>query len=826
MFTSSILITSEQSVEHLLNKLALSQGETTLIQVFSNQSPNRVELIVQQLQRRFVNAQVIGMSAVDVIHHGDIHHNATLIVFSQFERVSLTATVIPHTENIESDTKQLFERLHLNQDSKAIICLVDRIEQTFPERWTQFSHYSSVPIFGGSSCSGGDSRWVMLNGQFYEHALVAVALSGRSLQLLSNYYAQWNPIGRTFRVTLSNGRELLSLDDIPVQQVYRNYLGDKQGLPVELLQHFPLIRGTMEDQDVFQPIDVTERGIVFNREIEVGDEVRFCFDHPTLTIDQVQVGAYQLRQFKPEQIFIYNCFSRIDFMEGNQELQPLQSVADTYGSYCFGELMHDGIRQRVLHHSMTYVALREGDVAKPSSYEQEKNSNNIIEPIFSLIRNAFSDLDIMNRDLEQKIQTQASLLMATYRKDKRTGLPNREVLRERLSAMGSDEHLITLKLTNFSRINEKYGYLVGDRLLQDLSDNFLQYIETMLTGRSQLYAIGVAEWACIFRSEYDSEYIHKKFSQFVDRLENYNFEPYGLPEVDYLSVSLCAGFVSRRDFPHLDKDELLLRSIEARRFAHNQNRHFYCASKLRERDDIRQEQLGWLSCVSRAVLDDNVQVYAQPLFEAKTHALSSYECLVRIEDDGEIILPGRFLPIIEGTHLYSRLSRQMITRTFELMRSRDECFSINLAPQDFMSDRTLNHLEDAIRLMGDPSRVGLEVLETEQIKDYGHMIEVCNHFRSLGVSIIVDDFGCGYSNIDEIVKLEPQVIKLDGSLIRNIDTDIKQRKIAQQLVKLCQVLEAKTVAEFVHNEEVCRISEDMGIDYLQGFHLGAPKRLI
>ena len=105
------------------------------------------------------------------------------------------------------------------------------------------------------------------------------------------------------------------------------------------------------------------------------------------------------------------------------------------------------------------------------------------------------------------------------------------------------------------------------------------------------------------------------------------------------------------------------------------------------------------------------------------------------------------------------------------------------------------------------------------------MIEVCDHFRALGARIIVDDFGSGYSNIDEIIKLEPQIIKLDGSLIRNIDRDPKQRSIAAQLVKLCQVFNAKTVAEFVHNQQVCELAEDMGIDYLQGYYFGEPKRL-
>ncbi|CAK2346640.1 hypothetical protein VCRA2134O163_290065 [Vibrio crassostreae] len=167
----------------------------------------------------------------------------------------------------------------------------------------------------------------------------------------------------------------------------------------------------------------------------------------------------------------------------------------------------------------------------------------------------------------------------------------------------------------------------------------------------------------------------------------------------------------------------------------------------------------------------------------------------------------------------------MIKSTIGYMADKQSSFSINLSPQDLLSDKTLEVLEAAISGMNDPTRLGLEVLESEQIKDYGRMIEVCDHFRALGARIIVDDFGSGYSNIDEIIKLEPQIIKLDGSLIRNIDKDQKQRNIASQLVRLCQVFNAKTVAEFVHNQQVCEIAEQMGVDYLQGYYFGEPKRL-
>ncbi|WP_165312589.1 bifunctional diguanylate cyclase/phosphodiesterase [Vibrio ziniensis] len=826
MFTSSLLITSEQSVKSALDENAVANDGVNLIQLFSNQSPDDVVNIANQLMAMYPNAHILGMSSSNVIHQGTIHHNATLLIFTQFQNVSLSSTVVNYTDQLLVDCSKIARRLNLQRDSKAIICFADRMEFTRRERITQFSQFSSVPIFGGASCTTDNGRWVLRGNQYYENALVAVALHGETLHITSDSYTEWNPIGRMFRVTKAQGRDLQSLDGESVHAIYDRYLGEWQSVPIELLRHFPLIKGDIRQQDIYLPLTLTADGILMNRELQVGDEVRFCFDHPLLTLGQVQIGADRLQKFQPDQIFVYNCLSRLEFMDENTELLPLQNVANAYGTYCAGEMTRTGEHQQVLHHSMTYLALREGELQvayQPST--RELDGDNVIAPLFCLIRNALADVDRMNHNLEQKIQSQAAMLTASYRVDKRTGLANREVLRERLSSMSNDDHLLTLKLTNFSRINEKYGYQVGDQLLQDLSDNFLTYMHQRLEGRSTLYAIGVGEWACVFSSEFNSNYIHQQFSTFVEQLENFNFEPYGLPEVDYLSVSLCAGFVSRRDFPDLGKDELLLRAIEARRVAQTQNRHFYCASDMQAREQVRQEQLSWLSCVSRAVLGNNVQVFAQPIVKAKTHEISSYECLVRIEDDGEIILPGRFLPIIEGTHLYSRLSRQMISRTFELMRSRSESFSINLSPQDFMSDRTLRHLEEAILQLADPTRVGLEVLETEQIKDYGHMIEVCNHFRSLGASIIVDDFGCGYSNIDEIVKLEPQIIKLDGSLIRNIDKDVKQRKIAQQLVRLCQVLDAKTVAEFVHNEEVCRISEDMGIDYLQGFYLGQPSRL-
>jgi EAL domain-containing protein (putative c-di-GMP-specific phosphodiesterase class I)/GGDEF domain-containing protein len=826
MKTQSFIVESSQSLESYLRSQTPIPATGILIQLFSDCDPDVASSLARILLKAHPDAMLIGMSSEQLIDRGGILMNQTLVIMTYFFDTRLTSTVVPYNNDPDHASNQMIAALRVNSNTQAAICFADRFEYavraTLP---SFFNNPPPFPIAGGASSKTQHGQWVIHGDQTYSDAFVAVALHSPNLYVEVNGFTEWYPLGSRFIVTQAKGCVVQSIDNKPVSELYNRYLGDDNNVPFELIKNFPFIVGDELNQDIYSPIKAADNGgILFDKEIPEGTQVQFCYNHPSLSLEKIFFHSQKLAQSAPESLFIYNCVSRLSFIEGNSELQPLQSVTDTFGVYCMGEICRLDDKQRVLHHSLTYLALREGECApqqerlnaSPQSYAKA------VSPIFSLIRHSLLDLDERNHSMAEQIKQQAEMQTHSYRIDRHTGLPNRLALRQRLEKFEIQEHLLTLKLTGFSRINEKYGYVVGDKLLLDISEYFQNYIEDKDYTSFEVFAIGVGEWAVVFTTDLDDYRMHFYFSEFADSLENVNFEPFGLPEIEYLSVSVNGGLVSRRDFPNHPIDNLLLKSVEARRFADENNKRFYNANELVERDEKRVEQLSWLSFVSRAILNDNVIPFAQPIFNASDHSIASYECLVRIQDEGDIILPGRFLPIIEGTHLYTRLSRQMITKTFQIMKHRTESFSINLAPQDFMSDRTLEHLEQAIKQIDDPSRVGIEVLETEQIKDYAHMIEVCNQLRRLGARIIIDDFGSGYSNIDEIIKLEPQVIKIDGSLIRNIDTNLRQRHITQQLIKLCHVLNAKTVAEFVHNAEICRIVENMGIDYIQGYHLGEP----
>ncbi|KJY81629.1 diguanylate cyclase [Vibrio galatheae] len=823
MRTYSALITDHQQLMAHLRDIPTKNYSSCLVQLLSTDPESVVCDYATQILEHIPGCHIIGHSTRHTIYDGQIVHHGSLVTISCFEHTAITSSCVAVTDSPRSDARQVADELALARATKSIISFSHHIRSLDCNLYQALGELSDIPVSGGAAATvEGRDAWVLLGNQTLQDKSVSVALHGEELQVWRNSFSEWTPIGGLLRVTDADGARLRSLDYQSAYDLYQTRLSAGKTLTLDQLLSFPLKNssGVVSCPRVLHP----DGSIEFEHPFQIGDEVRICYNHPSLTLEQVRHDVTGLAQHNPESIFIYNCESRLEFIEGVNEIELFDEFDSCCGSYCFGEL-YRGDRQQALHHSMTYVAYSEDSSRQPIRLSEKAEFP--VSPLFHLISYTIDNLNETQRGMEQKLAQQTEKMINSYRVDKHTGLKNRIALQERLKTIKVDEHVVTLKLSNFHQINEKYGYQVADELIRDISDYLVHhFVELRWVSQTEpLYYISTAEWAFVFCSELPSHTIQQELSQLSDTIEHINFEPYGLPEVDYLSVSICGGIASQRDFSQVSGDELLLKSIDARRIGKARNTHLFNAKDCAVSAIEQQDKLDLMGIVSRAILNKRIITYSQPIFAAHTREQVSQECLVRIEDEGEIISPGRFLPIIEGTHLYTRLSRHMFESTIGYMSDKQAPFSINLSPQDMLSDKTLYLLEQAVAKMNDPFRLGIEVLESERLKDFGRMAEICRHFKQMGVRLLVDDFGSGYSNIDEIIRLEPDVIKLDGSLIKTIDRDPKQRQITGQLVKLCQVLNAKTVAEFVHNQEVCNIAESLGIDYLQGFYLAEPSRL-
>jgi EAL domain-containing protein (putative c-di-GMP-specific phosphodiesterase class I) len=124
------------------------------------------------------------------------------------------------------------------------------------------------------------------------------------------------------------------------------------------------------------------------------------------------------------------------------------------------------------------------------------------------------------------------------------------------------------------------------------------------------------------------------------------------------------------------------------------------------------------------------------------------------------------------------------------------------------------------------NRIIFEILESEGIENYEIINEFITEMKKYGVKIAIDDFGAGYSNFVYITKLDIDYIKIDGSIIRNIDTDTTSQIITKTIIDFASQLNIQTVAEFVHSEKVNNYLKDLNLNHLQGYYYGEPSPTI
>lgn len=121
------------------------------------------------------------------------------------------------------------------------------------------------------------------------------------------------------------------------------------------------------------------------------------------------------------------------------------------------------------------------------------------------------------------------------------------------------------------------------------------------------------------------------------------------------------------------------------------------------------------------------------------------------------------------------------------------------------------------------SRVVFEIVESESIEKFEQVRNFIEKVKSYECKIAIDDFGTGYSNFEYLLKLNADYIKIDGSMIKDIDTSKEAEIVVSTIVGFAKKMGIKTIAEFVENESILEKVKEMGIDYSQGYYFSAPK---
>ena len=245
---------------------------------------------------------------------------------------------------------------------------------------------------------------------------------------------------------------------------------------------------------------------------------------------------------------------------------------------------------------------------------------------------------------------------------------------------------------------------------------------------------------------------------------------------------------------------------------------------LTYKDEEQQRLISDIVLLKNSLRSGTVEVHLQPIVDARTEEVAKYECLMRIRDPktGRTLSVAPLLKTAKSIYLYEGLMELMVDKTLRKFESLECAFTLNLGYEDISDRRFLHYLHHKIVDFPHPERITFEILETDFIGDFNIIASFVEEARVLGCTIAIDDFGSGYSSMENIIRIKPEYIKIDGSLIEALENSEESRTIVSNTIRMIKELGAKSVAEYVSTESLKERVIAMGVDYIQGYAVGRP----
>lgn len=427
----------------------------------------------------------------------------------------------------------------------------------------------------------------------------------------------------------------------------------------------------------------------------------------------------------------------------------------------------------------------------------------------------------LNRKLEH---------LATH--DSLTGLVNRYFFEIKLDEMvkgardrGESHAVCYIDLDQFKIVNDTCGHSAGDKLLIQVANSLTDNCRAT----DVLARLGGDEFGLLIRhcSEAECEQIarrlHEVFQSFYFIFGEHKF-----------SIRACFGFVpvSKK---YEDVTDVLAAADLACYSAKDKGRNELHIFRIEgEETSLLKGEMLLLPKLQHALAVDRFVLFVQPIAEIHpdgTYTTTKYEFLLRmLDDDGSLITPFRLISAAERYDLMKEVDRWVISKAFqdvadmyEIMGDQMPMFSINLSGQSVTDGDIVGFILSKVSQSGVPcQKICFEITETSAIGDLSRAMLLLDFLHGLGCKLALDDFGSGECSFGYLKKLPVDYLKVDGQFVQDVDSCEVHQEVLRFVQRVAKLLDMKTVAEFVENENVLEFLGEMGIDYAQGYHIGKP----
>lgn len=432
---------------------------------------------------------------------------------------------------------------------------------------------------------------------------------------------------------------------------------------------------------------------------------------------------------------------------------------------------------------------------------------------------------IVFRDVTQARKTSQQLSWQANH-DSLTGLVNRwrfeEILTSTLADRRGHLHMLCyLDLDRFKVVNDTCGHTAGDELLQQVARLLKQQIRSVDT----LARLGGDEFGLIL---YDCPLKKARTIAENIRAAIQNFQFNWDDTTFHIGVSIGLVVLD----VEIANVVMAMNAADAACYqakAKGRNR-----VQMYQADDVnilqQRGQQRWSLRIKHALACDRFCLYAQPVKSSHSDTdIHHYELLLRmIGDDGSLIRPNQFIPAAERYDLIVAIDSWVVTHVLDRLANSglvhpNTVYMINLSGASLGDEKFLHFLIDTLaRSPLSPKALCIEITETAAVRNLSQAAKFMRQLQKLGLSFALDDFGSGMSSFAYLKSLPIDYVKIDGKFITDMAVDPTATAIVESIHKVAQVMGLHTIAECVETPELHHLAQQIGIDFMQGYHIAQP----
>jgi len=394
----------------------------------------------------------------------------------------------------------------------------------------------------------------------------------------------------------------------------------------------------------------------------------------------------------------------------------------------------------------------------------------------------------------------------------------------RSASNGEAEHVVCfMDLDQFKVVNDTCGHAAGDELLKDVA----RLLQSRIRASDTLARLGGDEFGLLLYG-CTLERAELIAADLLVGVGDFRFNWEG--KLFTIGVSIGLATVTSDSTNMAD---VMSMADTACYWAKDQGRQRVCAYRAGDTDmGARRREVGWITRINSALTEGRFVLYAQNYLTLNSDAGSAkhLEVLLRmIDEQGNLVLPGSFLPAAERYNLMPAIDRWVVAKVFasyhDLVRERGGPLTcaINLTGTSLNAEGFLDFIHEQARTYRlPPNAICFEITETAAIKNLACAAEFIRQCKSSGFLFALDDFGTGTSSFGYLKNLEVDYLKIDGGFVKNLEFDPIDRAMTEAINRIGHIMGIKTVAEYAENEAIVQLLKRMGVDYAQGYGVSRP----